>query len=150
MDRFQELVWDLGEIIEVPLHVDSNHACQLILDDHLQLQMEMDSHEERLLVSSLISEIPPGKFRENVLKDALKVNSTYQIFGSFSYIENKNHLVLHKYLQTEHLSGEKLAKFLLLFIDEVEEWYKALLNNTSSPSKYNHHSTTFPKFDLLR
>lgn len=146
MDRFQELLWDLGELIEVPLHIDKNNACKLLMDEKLEVQLEMDPHGEKLLVASFISEIPPGRFRENVLKDALKVNSTYHPFGSFAYLEKNNHLILHQYLDTDHLSGEKLVEYLETFIVEAEEWRQALINGASAPCKYHSHEHKPPPF----
>jgi len=146
MDRFQELLWDLGELIELPLHIDKNNACKLLLDEKLEVQLEMDVDGERLLVASFISEIPPGKFRENVLKEGLKMNTAYHPFGSFAYLEKNNTLVLHQYLQTSNLSREKLVEHLETFIDEAEEWRAALANGSAAPSKYQTHEHKPPTF----
>lgn len=146
MDRFQELLWDLGELIELPLHIDKNNVCKLLLDEKLELQLEMDVDGETLLIASFISEIPPGRFRENVLKDALKVNSSYHPFGSFAYLEKTNSLILHQYLPTSHLSGEKLTEHLEIFIEEAEEWRVALASGASTPMKYHSHEHKPPHF----
>ncbi|NGX50366.1 MAG: hypothetical protein K1060chlam2_00211 [Chlamydiae bacterium] len=139
MDRFQELLWDLGELIKLPLHIDKNNACKLLLDEKLEMQIEMDAEGEQLLIAAFISEIPPGKFRENVLRDAMKVNSTYHPFGSFAYLEKTNFLILHQYIPTSNLSGEKLSDHLDLFVEESEEWRAALERGTPSPAKYHTH-----------
>ena len=44
MDQFQELLWDLGELIQLPLHVDKNQACKLIVGERLEIQMQMDPY----------------------------------------------------------------------------------------------------------
>lgn len=146
MDRFQELLWDLGELIELPLHIDKNNACKLLLDEKLEVQLEMDVDGERLLVASFISEIPPGKFRENVLKEGLKMNNMYHPFGSFAYLEKSNSLILHQYLQTDSLSREKLVEHLESFIEEAEEWRAALANGSAAPSKYQSQEHKPPPF----
>jgi len=146
MDRFQELLWDLGELMELPLHIDKNNVCKLLLDEKLELQLEMDPHGENLLVASFISEIPPGRFRENVLKEALKVNSSYHPFGSFAFLEQKSSLILHQYLPTDHLSGEKLTEHLEVFIEEAEAWRAALEGGASAPTKYQSHEHKPPPF----
>jgi len=138
MDRFQELLWDLGELIEVPLHADKNNACKLILDQKLTLQLEMDQYDQKLLITSFISELPPGKFREDILKNALKVNGMRHSFGVFSYIESNNFLILHQYFHVDNLSREKLAEYLESLIQEAEEWRSAISNGHSSPNKYEH------------
>ncbi len=146
MDRFQELLWDLGELIELPLHVDKNHACNLLLDDRLEIQLQMDSHEENLIIWAFLHEIPPGKFRENVLKDALKVNGEFHPFGSLAYYEKKNMLILHKFIPAEKLSGEKLMEKLEKFIEEAEEWCSTIKRGGTSPSKYHNANAKPPPF----
>jgi len=136
MDVFQTLLWDLGELINQPLHVDKNRACKLLLNETIEVQLEMDTYEERLLIVAFIAEIPLGKFRENVLKEGLKMNSTYHPCGVFAYLEKKSTLILRKYLHVSNLSSEKLLKHLEVFVEEAEEWHIALNNGQTSPDKY--------------
>ena len=146
MDRFQELLWDLGELIELPLHVDKNHACNLLLDDKLEIQLQMDSHEENLIVWAFLHETPPGRFRENVLKDALKVNNDYRSFGSLAYYEKKNMLILHQFLPVEKLSGEMLREKLEHFIEEADSWRSSIEGGATSPVKYRTSESKPPPF----
>ena len=146
MDRFQELLWDLGELLELPLHVDKNHACNLLLDDKLEIQLQMDSHEENVIIWAFLHEIPPGKFRENVLKDALKVNGEFHPFGSLAYYEKKNMLILHKFVPAETISGERLMEKLENFIEEAEEWRSAIERGGTSPLKYHSADSNPPPF----
>lgn len=146
MDQFQQLLWDLGEIVEIPFHVDKNHSCNLLLDESLEVQMQMDEHGEHLILCAFVSEVPPGRFRENVLKDALRVNSSFHPFGVFAFQEKKNLLLLQKLLPIEHLSGEKLLKELEEFIEEADEWRLALESGASSPRKYNTVEGSPPPF----
>ena len=136
MDKFQELLWDLGEYIKLSLHIDKNNACSLLLDETLEVQMQMDKNEENLIICAFLGTIPPGRFRENVLKDALKVNGRYRPFGSLAFYEKKNMLILHQFLLAEKLNGEKLVEHLEVFIGEAEEWRSALVNGATSPIKY--------------
>ncbi|MCB1109909.1 MAG: CesT family type III secretion system chaperone [Chlamydiia bacterium] len=146
MDRFQEILWDLGELIELPLHIDKNHACNILLDDKLEIQLQMDTHEENLIVWAFIHEIPPGRFRENVLKDALKFNATYHPFGSLAFYEKKSMLILHQFVPAEKLSGEKLMEKLEEFIEEADEWRVAIEKGGSSPAKYHSSDAKPPPF----
>ncbi|MCB1116766.1 MAG: CesT family type III secretion system chaperone [Chlamydiia bacterium] len=140
MDKFQELLWDLGELIELPLHVDKNHACNLLLDEKLEVQMQMDQHEENLLICAFLADVPPGRFRENVMKDALKVNADYHPFGTLAFYEKKNLLILQQHLPVEKLNGEKLSQVLEQFLEEAIEWQQAINSGSSAPTKY--HSVT--------
>lgn len=136
MDRFQELLWDLGELIEVPLHVDKHHACRILLDEKLTIQLQMDPNGVDLMVIAFLYEIPPGRFRENVLKESLKQNAFHHSFGTFGYIEKINVLALHQFLPAENLTGESLGDFLEGFISEAENWRSALANGQAAPMEY--------------
>ena len=142
MDRFQELLWDLGALIEVPLHIDKNHACRLLLDETLPIQMELSEERGELLIGAFLGEIPPGRFRENVLKESLKVNGAAHPFGTFAYIDKINTLVLHTFLPAETVSGETLAAFLEGFIAEAKTWQEAISSGQLAPS---HHLKTYDK-----
>ena len=146
MDKFQELLWDLGEIIQLPLHIDKNLACNLLLDENLEVQMQLDNHGENFLICAFLADVPPGRFRENVLKEALKVNGHYQPFGTFAFYEKKNMLILQQFLPVEKLSGEKLAEHLEIFLEEAEEWRKAIENGTTAPIKYHSIDSPPPPF----
>lgn len=143
MDKFQQLLWDLGEHIDLALHVDKNGACNLMLDNNLEIQMQMDKHGEKLLVCAFLGEVPPGRFRENVFKDALKVNGHYRPFGSLAFYEKRNKLILQQFFPVETLNGEKLFQHLELFIEEAEEWREALASGKTAPLKY-HSFTSQP------
>ena len=62
MDKFQELLWDLGELIELPLHIDKNRACNLLLDESLEMQLQMDERDENVLVCAFLADVPPAFF----------------------------------------------------------------------------------------
>ena len=136
MDRFQELLWDLGELLELPLHVDKNHACRILIKKKLSIHMEMVEERDALLLAAFLAEIPPGRFRENVLRESLKVNATHHTFGTLAYIEKINTLVMHRYIPAATLTGEKLAEILEGFIVEADQWREAIQNGQAAPSEY--------------
>ena len=70
MKSFHDLIAELGEYIGEDLKVDLNMACSLEINNLIKVQIELDSPGEKILLMSLITELPPGKFRENILKDA--------------------------------------------------------------------------------
>ena len=146
MDRFQELLWDLGEIVNVPFHVDKHRACRILLEEKLAVHMEITQEGESLLIGALLGEIPPGRFRENGLNESLKVNAIPNPLGSFSYIEKTNTLVLQNFLALDTLNGEKLAQFLDDFIREAESWREAISQGHFAPHKYLSAHSNHPPF----
>lgn len=126
IDRFEELLSQLGTELDVPLHLDKQGACKLRINDSLDVQLEPDRSQEKLLLASFISEIPPGKLRENVLKDALKANGPLPLHGIFSYSERNNQLTLFAFLPFSQLTGKILADFLALFVEKATSWQQGI------------------------
>lgn len=122
VDRFEELLRELGEQFGVPLHADKKGACKLRINEQFYVQLEYMPHQEKLLLACFICEVPPGKYRENILKDALKANGPFPINGTLAYSERNNKLVLFSYLPMITLTGQKLADHLTLFVDKAKNW----------------------------
>lgn len=122
MDRFEEILSELGNLLGATLHPDRRGACKLNVNDILHVQIEMQPEKERLLLACMICEIPPGKFRENILKDGLRANWPYPIHGTLSYSEKNNNLCLFEHISLENLNGQKLLNSLNAFIAKADSW----------------------------
>jgi hypothetical protein len=132
IDRFPELLQELATELDIDLYPDKRGACKLVTEDGLHVQMEVDIRQESLLIASFICEIPPGKFRENILRDALKSNGPFPKNGTLAYSDRNNKLTLFSHLRIAHLTGRKIAEFLGVFIDKANQWRKAVdTGNTS-------------------
>lgn len=126
MDRFQEILRQLGEELHIPLHPDKHHVCRLNIQNLYHVQIEFEEAKERLLMMSFICEVPPGKFREIVLKEALRFNATFPRLGTLAYSDRNNRLALFQYVGPLEFSGPKLATSLTKFIEKMEDWKRAL------------------------
>lgn len=122
MDRFEEILNDLGQLLGAALHPDRKGACKLNVNDVLHVQIEWQQQKDRLLLGCMICEIPPGKFRENILKDAMKSNSPYPAHGTLCYSEKNNKLCIFEFISLENLTGQKLLDHLQAFIAKAESW----------------------------
>jgi hypothetical protein len=122
IDRFEGLLTELGSELGIPLHQDRLGACKLNVNNELHIQLECDAHQDNLLIAVFICDIPPGKFRENILKDALKSNCPFPKNGTLSFSDRNNKLTLFKYLRFAGLNGQKLAEFLAAFIEKATQW----------------------------
>lgn len=142
IDRFEELLHELSDEYNIALHPDKKGACKLKINEAFHIQMECDVHQEHLLVATFICDIPPGKYRENILKDALKANGSFPKNGTLAYSDRNNKLVLFSYLQMSNLTGKKLAEFLVSFLDKTSNWRigvetghtSHLVSSTSKPT----------------
>lgn len=134
IDRFDEILQSLGKVFDLDLRSDRNNACAIQIRQGLIVQLQSDPAMEKLLICSKVVEIPPGKFRENVLKEALKMNARPDpIVGIFSYIAKINQLVLFQQYPFDILTGERLAGLLGPFIQTAEKWRAAILSGSPAP-----------------
>lgn len=132
MDRFEEILHELGNLIGTPLHPDKRGACKLNVNDLLRVQIEYQPEKERFLLASMLCEVPAGKFRENILKDSLRANWPYPVNGTLSYSDKNNHLCLFEYLSSENMTGQKFFDALNAFIAKADSWRLAVQRGETS------------------
>ncbi len=143
MDNFTDLLRELGAIVNVPLHPDKHGVCKVMIDRKFSIQIEYDPMKNRLLFLSFITEIPPGKFRENVLKEALKANGVFPRTGTLGLAERTNQLTLHDYYYLIEVKADKLADYLTSFIEKVNFW-KTQIESGNVPSVVTTSSKNRP------
>ncbi|OGN64738.1 MAG: hypothetical protein A3E80_05960 [Chlamydiae bacterium RIFCSPHIGHO2_12_FULL_49_9] len=132
-DRFQELLNELGPVFNLPLHLDKNNACAIQIDKHT-IQLQLDTSQENLFLFTKLTEIPPGKFRENVLQEALIANSSPDPRpGIFAYLAASNHLVLFQRYPLSILNGERLGHLFGAFLELGNAWRKAIESGRPKP-----------------
>lgn len=133
---FSDLILGLGKLIKTPLKVDELNTCLLRIGRKLPVQLEINSRRNVLIIASAISEIPPGKFRENVLLYALKENQIPNVAtGILGYSEKNNKLVLFLELSLDDLTPEKIHAHLFPFIERAKKWYSALEEGRPAPAE---------------
>jgi hypothetical protein len=150
MDRFAILLDDLGGLINVPLHPDVKGACRLSINGQIHLQLQDEGDKDRVLVATFICDIPPGKFRENILKETLKENNIYPRLGTFAYSERNNKLAFFSYVYYPGLRGDNLADFLALFLEKVFSWKTAIETGQLPQRSQTLHKTGPSIFDVQR
>ena len=134
-DPFQELLHQLGKVFHLALHVDKHHACSIRVFDTLTLQLQLDISQEHLLLFAKIAEVPPGRFRENVMREALKANDLPDpAIAIFCYLASTNQLALYQRYPISLLDGEKLAGLAGAFIETAKSWQEAIAHGQSAPA----------------
>lgn len=134
MSLFEILLEELGKVFELKLHTDRKGACSIQVRPNLVVQLQPDPSQEGLWIFALLAEIPPGKFREEVLKEALKANGLATLRpGVFGYVQNTNQLALSQKYPFEILDGERLCGLLGAFLDLAEKWQDALQQGRAAP-----------------
>jgi hypothetical protein len=132
--QFEELLAALGKVFHLKLHIDQTNACCIQVHEGLSIQLQLDVAQENLWIFSKIGEIPPGKFRENVLKETLKANGLPDPrIAAFGLIASTNTLALFQKHPLSILNGEKLSGFIGTHLIMVSSWQTALANGRAVP-----------------
>lgn len=132
-DKFDELLKELSIQLDIELHLDHNGACLIDFDEKVKVQLELDKSLENLIVFSSLCQIPPGKFRENVLCDALKENDKFPYIATFSFFEKESSLVLFNFLSFANINAEILSSYLTTFVDLAYLYQDAISHGQTSP-----------------
>ena len=110
-DPFETLIQQLGEALSVVLHVDRNHACALKVHHETHGPAPDRCRPGKTTDRLFYRELPPGKFLENVLAEALKANHLPDPrTGILGYLAIGNRLTLHQYYPFATLDGSKLSQ----------------------------------------
>jgi hypothetical protein len=112
------------------LHPDRNNSCLIRLPTGVEFQLESDAEERNLIVGSDLGDIPPGRYRQDLFKQALKSNGApYPHYGTFAYSNSREHLILFDSLSYEGLTGQQVAEYLEKFIQKALTWRTAMNSN---------------------
>lgn len=142
MTAYDDLLIQLSGFLGANLRADENQSCLLQFKDDVAIQIDLDSNADMILVASTVGHLFPGRYRENVFAQAMRVNGLSRMpRGVLSFSEKKEVLVLFEFLYLATLNGEKLWNFLQLFHQHALAW-KAALTRGEIPQLQEDESTT--------
>ncbi len=129
MDLFAKLIQELSTHLEIPLTADDQDSCAILVENTVLIKVEMSRRENQILLGCSLGEIPPGKYREELLKVALKENgANYPNLGILGFNPHKSELILFDQLNASTLNGEALAHYFQIFLDIALKWNKAIVS----------------------
>jgi hypothetical protein len=76
--------------------------------------------------------VSPGKFREEVFKEAMKINHCLLPSGVMGYCNKKNSLTLHNLLSV-NISPVNFYDIFLLFVECANQWIVSLQQGRTAP-----------------
>lgn len=128
MSPFEDLIQNLGTVMDIPLKADNHQSCLLtFLEDELAIQIDLDTNADRVLIGTQLGRITPGVYRERIFIQALRVNGTSPSpRGILAFSEKNDTVVLFQFLDLAWLTGETLYQFLQLFREHALLWKQAL------------------------
>lgn len=124
---YEALLQELGRVLGVALFPDANNSCLVRLRNGLELQIELDKTGDKLIVGADLSSIPPGRYREAVLREALMANGLMAPRpGVFAFSRKADRFVLFRWYSTKELNGEKIAFLLGPFTERALAWKQTI------------------------
>lgn len=127
-DRFGALLEELGTVVHVPLKPDAHNACKLRFPpDNLTVYMEPDAPGENIQIIIDIGKPGEGKYRENLLREALRANGVPPPrLGTFCYGQKGETLLLYDLIPLEDLNGTRLSDIISQFCEKARIWREAI------------------------
>jgi hypothetical protein len=127
-DLFADILADLGRILKVEgLHPDNHNTCVLKLKTGVRIQLEIDPESKFFVLGSDLGQLPAGKYRENLFREALKTNGLAPPhYGILAYSRQTNALILFERLPLKDLTAAEIASVLEPFIQKAELWHTAI------------------------
>lgn len=130
-DLYGSLLEELGRALQITdLHPDRNNSCLIRLKNGLQLQVEIHPKTESLLLGCDLGDLPPGRFRVDLFREALRANGLpYPQHGILAYSQKSDHLILFEFLPLKDLTGDKIADEVTPFAEKALLWKNGIANN---------------------
>ena len=135
-NELEQILKNLGDMINISLEPDSEGLCAIRVDDKLTFEIQPDPSQEQILIGSLLTEIPPGKFKENVFTQTLKANNQIPRRGCFAFNEETSELVLFEYIFLHNLKAKHLKNILAEFIEKAMNWKESIEAGQEAPTDF--------------
>jgi hypothetical protein len=128
MDLLNTILKDLEKHIQIEdLHADENASCLINFGDGVSIQIELDPAEEYICVGTKLGEVPSGRYRQSLFKEALKANGLPPPrIGTFAYSEKSKSLIYFEYLWAKEMTGQRLFEFVQQFKSKAVLWKGAI------------------------
>ncbi len=128
LDLFDSLLKELGKALEIEdLHLDDTKTCLVKFPNGLEVYIEPYEKGEDMLIMCQLGQVPPGRYREDMFREALKANGMYYPrYGTFAYSDQSDRLVLFDLLPLTDLTGDKIATFLVPFMEKAFTWKETI------------------------
>jgi hypothetical protein len=135
MSIFSELMEQLSDTLNMDIFPDVNNVVTLLIEHTIKIQIEPDEMDEFIIIAAMIEELPPGKFREHILRDSLKANYKLdQNPGILSYMYKNNLLMLHLKRPLGSLSVDDLVVHIKELVERAKKWKSAINEGFSAPT----------------
>jgi hypothetical protein len=149
---FERTLKELEFFFNCSLQSDENQSCLINMGIGVSLQLELDSNDD-LIMASVLGTLPMGRYRDNLIRQALKSNNaSLPSQGIFSFSAKTNHLILFLLIDPSRLNADSVFKILPPFIEKVKLWKEAIEAGDTPmiASKQGTSSSQSGLFGLIR
>lgn len=129
---FERVIDELALEMGLPLSIDAMGAVTLLIQSKLRVTIEPDRHEDFIILESFLGIIPPGAYRERVLKEALIYNN--QVFPNgpvIGYFPQQAQLILFEKPSLIEFKVKEFAAVLTQFMNVALFWKEGLESGKS-------------------
>ncbi len=128
-DIFNAILTDLGNSLKISnLHSDQNNTCLIKLANGLKIQLELDKTGRQLIIASEIGILPTGRYRETILREALKSNGlTPKRTGIFAYSKKADKIILFEMMPLLDINNSKILDVITPLSEKALIWSTALV-----------------------
>lgn len=125
--EFNELIKELGSLIDVELESDQNDACKIVYPEEVAVQIELSNDQTMINIVSYIGEVPAGRFREDLFQAALQFDGKADKQpGVLCYIEDGDLLALYDRFEADQINANKLKDIVSNFHSTAIVWKEGL------------------------
>lgn len=127
-EYYGTLLEEIGKIMHVTnLQPDKNNSCLIEFPNKVKVQLEVDSSRNLFIMGCNLGVVPPGRYRENIFREALRANGMpFPRNGDFSYSKQMDSLVLTRELPMQDIHPDKIVHELRNFLQKAGQWQEAL------------------------
>jgi len=136
-------VGDLTQGLGLNINIEDSPSYTLTISGH-EVQLELDNSGDCIIVSIVLGKVPSGRYREDILEQALKSNGyPPPYFGVLGYSLDADILVLHRKFHASKLSKKLVMDSIPALIQMADEWSRAL-GSSSVPIASKPDPSTAP------
>ena len=132
----EDLLKNLAKDLKIPFKKEITDSYSYQINEKLIIQIEMSQKTDELIIGSFFANLPPGKFRENVLAQGLMANYILEDPSFFAFSPKKSDVFLYQSLNLEKLTSPLLQENLTSFIEKTLKWQEALEKGYVAPAEF--------------
>lgn len=136
MAQFDNLIEELADKLHADLYPSVDNVVSMRIEGSIKAQIEIDRKDDSMIICLFVAELPPGKFREHILKDALKANARIlENRGVLAFVGKQNSLILFQRVETESTSSDDIIQILKHLTGRAKKWIDAIDSGHASPQE---------------